>query len=43
MSIPPSRVDDNDQLFKNASFASIWNMLMKEEDIAVMRCTTGDS
>ena len=38
MSIPPSRVDNNDQLFKNESFASIWNMLMKEEDIAVMRC-----
>ena len=33
-----SEVEDNDQLFSNESFGRIWNMLMEEEEVAVMRC-----
>ena len=41
LSFPSSKAEDNNQLFRNESFASTWNMLMEEEEVAVMRCTFG--
>lgn len=40
-SFPLAKAEDNNQLFRNESFASTWNMLMEEEEVAVMRCTIG--
>ena len=41
LSFPSSKAEDNNQLFRNESFASTWNMLKEEEEVAVIRCTFG--